>query len=319
MGFIRYNEGYQEGNIVNIVIITDDGADIPVSVAKSLDIQVLPIVINDGEKEYITNQSIDHDQIYRMMREGTFFSTSQVTAMTFHEAFMSAVQRGDTVIYVSLSSGISGTYSSAVLNANQVMSENPGSQIHVIDSLGATFGYGLPVIRIAKMAKEGCAIDEILEAMDFYRVHSDHLFTVGSLEYLYHGGRVSRASAALGGFLNIKPIMEVTYPEGKLEAIDKVRGKKALLKKMMEHLKMRCDHQTFPTDQTLAIVHGDWASMAEEVRDLMVDELNIPIEHIAMQRMGPVIGAHTGPEILAILFLNKAYNAYDLLLDVEGL
>ena len=148
------------------------------------------------------------------------------------------------------------------------------------------------------MASEGKSREEILAAVDFYSRHMEHIFTVDDLEYLYRGGRVTRTSAFLGGLLNIKPILQVE--EGRLVPLEKVKGRKRVLKRMLEIMKER---GVGFGSQTIGISHGDDLDTALELKEMIREELGV--EDFVINTIGAAIGAHAGPGTIALFFLNK--------------
>ncbi|MDO5690014.1 MAG: DegV family protein [Tissierellia bacterium] len=296
-----------------IKIFADDGADIPEQYLREYDIQVLPIAINDGEREYYAGVDLDYRALYEGMRQGKNYKTSQVAFQELEKRFTQTVEAGDIPIYIPLSSGISGTYQTALSAKEEVLERFPESEIHIVDSLSAAFGHGMVVLRAAKMAKDGRGVEEILEALLAFTRDQDHLFTVETLEYLYRGGRVSRTSKVVGGLLNIKPILNVDKESGALVPIDRVRGPKHIYSKICEWMIRRSEGGVVNTNQTFAICHGDWPQAAEGMKDALIRELGVPEENILISFVGPVIGAHTGPEILCVFYSTAANGDYGLI------
>lgn len=188
------------------------------------------------------------------MKEGKIYKTGQIPISTFDKVFTDYAQRKESYIYIAFSSGLSGTYQTSLLAKSKVVEEYPEFDLDIYDSKCASIGFGLVVYKAACMAKEGKAKSEILEAIDFYARHMEHIFTVDNLEYLWRGGRVSRTAAFIGTLLNIKPILDVE--DGKLIPVEKVRGRKAVFKRMLEIMDERGANSDLK-NQTIAINHGN--------------------------------------------------------------
>lgn len=285
-----------------IKIITDDGADVPVEYIDKYDIDILHIAINDGEKEYINGVNITKEKLYEGMRLGKVYKTAQVTLPDLIDCFTKYAEEGREAIYLPLSSGISGTYSTAVIARDQVKEKYPDAKIAVIDSLCAAFGQGMLVIKAAKLAHSGMEFDELVETLEEMKYKQEHVYSVDSLEYLYRGGRISAASKVVGGLLNIKPILGLEKENGTLLSIDKARGRKAFFNKILENMNKLSSGGTFNPNQSIGINHGDWEDEAVRLKDFLVSETGIAEENVIISFVGPVIGAHTGPEILCVFF-----------------
>lgn len=289
-----------------IKLFCDMGADIPKDLMEKYNISLFTMIISDGDNEYILGKNIDRIKLFDEMKKGTKFQTSQVTYNEYYNTFKDTVSSKDDVLYISLSSGISGTYNSAILAKNAVLEEFKDANIYVLDSFGATFGYGFLVLKVAKMIKDGESIEEILKFVDFCKMHEQYLFTVDDLTYLYRGGRLSKAKFFIGSLLNVNPIMDISKIDGSLEMIDKVRGNKALKKKIIEIIKSKSKNLK---DQTLLVLHGNCLERAKEIKELLAKELDN--DDILIFNVDAVIGCHTGDSILAISYLDELYGKYD--------
>ena len=237
---------------MSIKIVTDSAADLPQNIIDEYGIKVVPLMVMLDDQVFKDGETIKAEELFQGMREGKVYKTSQVSVGDFTELFKSYIEEKQDIIYIAFSSALSGTYQSAVMAKNQVLDENAGISIDVVDTKCASLGFGLVVYQAAKMAREGKSREEILAAVDFYSKHMEHIFTVDNLEYLYRGGRVTRTSAFLGGLLNIKPLLHVE--EGRLVPLEKIKGRKRVLKRMLEIMKER--GRDFDS-QTIGISHGD--------------------------------------------------------------
>lgn len=289
-----------------IKLFCDMGADIPKDLVEKYEISVFTMMISDGENEYILGKDIDKYKLFDGMKKKIKFQTSQVTYNDYYNAFKKCVSNGVDVIYISLSSGISGTYSSAIMAKNKVLEEFKDGKIYIYDSFGATFGYGLLVLKVKKMIENNETIEEISKFIEFCKKNVEYLFSVDDLTYLYRGGRLSKTKFFLGNLLNVIPIMDISKKDGTLEMIDKVRGKKSLKKKMLERIKEKCKNYK---DQTIFVLHGDCLEKAEELKEFLIKELEN--EDIKIMGLDAVIGCHTGPDIIAVTYLSELFGKYD--------
>lgn len=285
-----------------IKIVSDDGADLPLETVKKYNIEILPIAVIENDEEYFIGKNINEEEMFANMRKGTVYRTSQVTRAYMLDKFEKYLEEGLDVIYLPLSSGISGTYDTALSVREELLEKYPNSKLFVVDSKGATMGQGMITIKAAMLAKSGKTAEEIVGELDHIVENQIHLFTVGDLEYLYRGGRLSKTSQIIGGLLNIMPILFVERDKGKIESIDKVRGFKAFLKKVNEWSNKLSKDGKFNPNQTVVLCHGDWEEVAFKTKEFFVEEMGVKEENVVISNLGCVIGAHTGPEAITIFF-----------------
>ena len=241
---------------------------------------------------------MNHKLVYDAIRNGTVPKTSQTSPLLFEQVFTNMAENNEDGIYIALSSALSGTYQTAVMILDQVKENYPNFNLTIVDTKCASLGSGLIVMEAARLAAKNTPKEEILQDVLFRTQHMEHLFTVEDLDYLAKGGRVSKASAFLGGLLNIKPLLNVE--DGKLVPIEKIRGKKKLLHRIIEIMKER---GTDLNEQIIGISHADNEETALEMRKMIEEEFH-PKE-VYISAIGSAIGAHTGPGTIAIFFLNK--------------
>lgn len=286
-----------------VKIISDSACDLPEEVIKDLDIDILPIVVIKDDKEYFDQVDIKPTEVYEGMKNGIVFKTSQVPANLLEEEFRKIRDEKDEYIYVAFSSGLSGTYQTSVLVKDSIEDECGKLNLDIIDTKAASIGQGLIVMEAGKMAKEGRTREEIIDMVKFYSEHMQHIVTVDNIEYLYRGGRISRTEALVGGLLGIKPIIEMDE-EGRLEAIDKVRGHKKAIKKLLDIMEDRGKNASLDK-QVIGILHTDEWEFAENLKDIIRERFGS--EKFLINNVGAAIGAHTGPGMAAIFFLDKYY------------
>ncbi|WP_409304626.1 DegV family protein [Peribacillus sp. SCS-155] len=283
---------------MSVQIIADSASDLPMQFYKEHNVQFVPLqVLLDGET-YQDLQTISPKQVYDALREGKAPKTSQVSPEYFLKVFTDIAKQNKQAVYIAFSSELSGTFQTAVMVRNQVKEEYPDCDIEIVDSKCASLGYGLVVQHASQLANDNASKETILDAVEFHAKHMEHLFTVDNLEYLARGGRISKASAFVGGLLNIKPLLHVE--DGKLIPLEKIRGKKKLLKRVIELMHERgIDIK----NQTLAISHGDDEETALEWKQAIQEEFGAT--DFVINSIGAAIGAHVGPGTMALFFLNE--------------
>lgn len=283
---------------MNVKIITDSACDLPDHITQEYNIDVIPLIVFKNEKEYLDGVNIRPKELYDYMREGGVAKTAQATYESIEQLFSDYAKSGTPVIYIAFSSELSGTYQTATLVASDIKEEYPDSDITVIDSKAASLGFGLIVYQIAKLAKEGVDKEALVEKTLFLKEHMKAIFTVENLEYLYRGGRLSKTAAIVGSVLNIKPILHVA--EGKLIPIDKVRGRKKSLNRMIEMIGEQSDDSL--KNQLVAISHGDDLKTAEWAKEKIAETYGV--KDFIIRDIGCAIGAHSGPGTLALFFVD---------------
>ena len=289
------------GFIMAVKIISDSACDLPKEILDGYDIDIIPIIVNKQEKEYLDGETLDPMKLYEDMRNGEVYKTAQIPPTMFEKKFEEIAKSGESTIYVCFSSGLSGTYQSAVITRNAMKEKYPNLDLDVVDSKSASVGFGLLVYKAAQMAKDGKSKEEILKTLDFYVKHIEHIFTVDNLEYLFRGGRVSRAQAVVGGLLNIKPILDIPE-DGTLRPVEKVRGRNRVLKRMIEIMEERGGHADLK-NQTIGINHGDDIEGAMKLKEMI--EKQYGCTDFVINIIGSAIGAHSGPGTLSVFFLNE--------------
>lgn len=282
---------------MTIRILTDSGCDLPENIIRENNIEVLPLSVHLGEVDYLDGVDIKPEQMYSDMREGKVYKTSQVAPSKFKEAFIRCAEKNETCIYIGFSSGLSGTFQAATIVKEEVLELYPDFDVYTIDTWCASVGFGLVVYKASSMVMDGNTKEEILSKIDFYIKHMEHIFTVENLEYLYRGGRVSRTSAFIGGLLDIKPVLNVE--NGKLIPIEKVRGRKKSLRRIVDIVGER---GVDLNNQIIGISHGDCLHEAEKMKEMI--EKKYGCKEFLINTVGCVIGAHSGPGTIAVFFLN---------------
>lgn len=283
---------------MHVQVLADSACDLTEDYLQEYNIKLLPLTVHLNDNEYEDGIDISPQNIYEAMREGKSPTTSQVSPQTFKSVFTSFAEANKPLLYLGFSSELSGTFQTAKMMEQEVKETYPEAPIHTIDTKCASIGYGLVVLHAAKMAANNAHIDEIVQATSDYATHMEHIFTVDDLEYLYRGGRVSKTAAFVGSLLKIKPILHVD--DGKLIPLEKLRGSKKVLNRMIALMEER---GTDLKNQTIGISHGDNLENAEKLASMIKEKFGT--SHIIIEMVGSVIGAHSGPGTIAVFFSNK--------------
>lgn len=282
-------------------LMIDTGCDLPDEYIKenNLAITPLPFMLDDVSHNQGRWQEISGKEFYDAMRNGAIARTSQVNPEAFREIFIEYAKRNESLLYLALSSGLSPTCDNAIAAAAEVKEEYPESNIIVVDTGNASGGIGMLVDLAVKLRNEGKTIDEVAAVITEKRDYCLSYYTVDDLKYLVRGGRVSKTQAILGSLIGIKPILNVT-PEGKLNRISKVKGRKAAIEALVTCMKDSVKPDTKELD-TVIICHADCEDDLNKLKDLMNAEFKVGKYITTM--LCPVIGAHTGPGLLTIFIL----------------
>ena len=286
-------------------IVTDAGCDLNKDyIDRQKDLYVIPMDYTINGETFVYTSYDGSPQLldlYNRMRNGDVPTTAQINLNDYLTLFNRLVKEGHEVLYLSLSSGLSGTFQTALLARSMVMEKNPDARLFVVDSLCASAGQGLLVHFALQMRDEhGMNAEQLADWVTENRQHINHWFTVDKLDYLHRGGRVSRSTAIVGDIMKIKPLMNVNF-EGKLIVQDKVMGRKRSLKAMAEKYESTADRSRW---NTVYIAHGDCEEdamyLTEKVREINPDA---DVQHL---RVGSIIGCHTGPGIMTLFFWANA-------------
>ena len=284
------------------VLLTDSTTDISQAIADEIDVKVWPMQFEiDGltYRNFPDEREMNSDDFYNLMRSGKMPKTSQINVVDFCEYFSEYLEKGLDILYISFSSGLSGTYNNSLIAINELKEKYPDRKIVSVDSLAASMGEGLLVYFAAQQKKKGMGIDELARWVEDNRLHLCHWFTVDDLHHLKRGGRVSAATAIVGSALNIKPVLHVD-DEGHLINVSKVRGRKASLHAMVDKMV-----ETYSNEfDTVMICQGGCRSDAEYLADEVRKRVK-GVKKIIMGNIGPVIGAHAGPGTIALCFIGS--------------
>jgi DegV family protein with EDD domain len=277
------------------IIVTDSTSDIPPALAEKLGIEVVPLTLMFGDQSYRDNLDMTPEQFYeRLPRSEKLPTTSQPSPVEYMNVYRSILDRNpdSPILSFHISSGLSGTYQSAMLAKS--MLEDEGDRITVVDSLSASYGFGVMVVQAARLSAEGKEPQEILASVERLRQSRKLYFLVDTLEYLQKGGRIGKASAFLGTLLNIKPILSIDA-EGIIYAVEKVRGRKKAVARMIELFKT-----DLPGVDKINVAVGHTAEPASGEEFLSELSRHFTLEEKVLTNIGPVVGSHVGNGTLAV-------------------
>lgn len=284
------------------IIITDSSCDLPDSLVKELELEVLPLsFIMDGKtyRNYPDNREMSPEEFYGKEKEGIMATTNAVNVGEATDAIEAVLKQGRDVLVLAFSSGLSTTCNSFQIAAGDLAEKYPDRKIFVVDTLCASLGQGMLVYQAAKMRQEGRSIEEVRDWTEENKLRQCHWFTVNDLFFLKKGGRVSAATAVVGTMLQIKPVMHVDN-EGHLIKVGTARGRKASLNAIIDKVGELAED---PASQTMFISNSDCLEDAQFVADEIKKRHGT--KEIIINSIGPVIGAHTGPGCLALFFMGK--------------
>lgn len=278
-------------------IVTDTCCDFPMQYYTDLSLTVVPLAVNYKGQTVNTYTESWLKDMYNGLRAGEKASTSAVNPDGWAKVMEPALQNGEDVLVLAFSSGLSTTYQSAVIAANELQEQYPERTIKVADTLCASMGQGLLVWYACKKRDEGQSLEQVYQWVEDHKLNLCHWFTVDDLMYLKRGGRVSAATALLGTMLQIKPVLHVDN-EGHLINVSKARGRKASLDALVKKLgQTGLDGE----NETVFISHGDCIEDANYVAD-KVKEL-YGVKKVIISYVGAVIGSHSGPGTVALFYL----------------
>ncbi|MFO8069749.1 MAG: DegV family protein [Alkalibacterium sp.] len=277
-------------------IITDSGSDLPLELVNRYDIDIVNFTIRIGEEELIDDmgEKFDKNAFFQRLKNGETASTSQINVHSYLEKFKYYIEKGMPVIYLAFSSGMSGTFNSAVQAKKMLEEEYEEVDIDIIDTKAASLGQGLLVYEACQKKQEGYTREEFIDWVEDNKLNYHSWVTVDDIKHLQRGGRISAAAATVGSLLNVKPII-VVNTEGELVPAAKIRGRK----KALNHLIDQTIKRLTETDQhSIFIGHVGVVEEAEFIKARLLERVK-PKEIIVLS-YGPTIAAHTGYGSLSV-------------------
>lgn len=277
-------------------IFTDSNCDLGKELLEQIEVGMAPLGVDFGDR-FVLDGELNLKEFYDGMRAGVVSTTSAVNPEGWTKKIEPALKAGEDIVILTFSSGMSTTYQSAVIAAEDLEEKYPDRKIRVLDTLGASVGQGLLVWNAAKQRREGKTMDEVCDWVMANRDHVAHWVTVEDLKYLKRGGRISAATAVVGTMLSIKPIIHVDN-EGKLSNVDKCRGRKASINYLLDKLGSTIVPEGV---ETVFLSHADCLEDARHIEAVAKEKYGV--KEFIISDIGPVVGSHTGPGCLALCFL----------------
>ena len=286
---------------MNFAVLTDTSSNLPTELIRKYDIKEIafPYYINGEEHRCLDTAAFDGDEYYARIRDGLRVTTSQISPQTYTEFFEPFLREGLDVIYVSMSSGISGSCGSAHIAAQELRERYEARRVEIVDTRGAALGEGLVALQAAEMRDRGVSTELAAARLRLLSERMFNVFTVDDLMHLHRGGRLSNVSALIGTVLQIKPILKGDE-EGKIVAFAKVRGRKQSIRTLAQ---MYDKLAVEPEKQLVGIVQAGCRDEAEALAAML--RQNRPPREILTVEYEPVTGSYVGPGALALFFESK--------------
>ena len=287
----------------NFDIFVDSAANLTDDMIKDYNIKVVPFICSiDGKDMLCYEEGIPSEQIakkfYDAMRNGSETKTTLVNAESMKDAVIPSFEAGRDVLFVTISSQISGTYNQAKNVAEELKALYPERKMLVADSFNASLGEGMLAVHAARLAELGEDIDTCAKWIESHKLNMNSYFTVAQLKYLKRGGRISATLAIAGTLLNIKPIL-TGDAGGKIAMCGSERGRRKALSRLADHFEKRV---MGPESQTVCIAHADCLEDAELLRDMLIAK---GATDIVIQMYDICTGSHVGPGTVALFFMGK--------------
>lgn len=287
---------------MSFTMSTDSSANLPYDIISKygLCMVLLSYSVDGEEHSCLDLSSFDGKGYYESIKEKKV-TTSMVNTLQFEETWRKELERGKDILFIGMSSGISGTYQTAVFAAENLKAEFPDRRIICFDTLAASLGEGLQVIYAAKCRDEGLSLEDTVSRLKAYRCKMHEIFMVDDLFHLHHGGRLTKGAAVFGTVLNIKPVL-TDDAEGRIVQQGKVRGRAKGIKALAED---HAAHMDAGCDWAVGIAHAYCPEDAEQLAELI--RKNDPGREVLTACYEPVTGSHVGPAALALFYIGD-YN-----------
>ncbi len=278
-------------------IITDFCSDLTPELAEKLDVEVIPMEVIVDDEEPVSGFDIDVSDFYAKLRAKKSAKTSAVNLDSFLTVFEKYLAAGEDILYIGLAAGLSCTFAAAKLAAGELIEKYPGRRIYLVNSHSGSIGEGLVVYLAAQKKAEGASASENYRYIKDIakRMHSE--FTLNDLFFLKRGGRLSAATAVIGSVLALKPLVTCSDTE-KLEVTGKARGRKNALASLVKSIETLAED---PANSVIAIGHSD--CMEDAINLEMMIRAKWDVKDVLLADIGPAMGAHCGPDTLAVFFV----------------
>lgn len=285
---------------MDYILLTDSSCDLPDKIAKDLKIEVLPMeyqMENKIYKYYLDAREMSLEDFYSKLESGIYATTTQINYDSYVNYFEPYLQSGKDILYVCISQGLSGSYNTCKIAVNDLQEKYPDRKVYIVDPCSDSAGQGLLMYYAGQKYNEGYSIDRLRDYIEDIKLKICHFFVVDDLDHLKRGGRISAVSATFGKALQIKPMLSVDET-GKLVTVGKIRGTNKVYEEFAKKIKR---DGIDLKNQTVFIAHADNAEGAEKLAEL-VKPL---VKEAVITKIGPVIGAHVGCGMMALLFMGK--------------
>ncbi|MBQ7574470.1 MAG: DegV family protein [Clostridia bacterium] len=280
----------------DIKIVVDNSADMPAELAKKYDIGVINFLSIFGEDAYESGVNMTNDEFYDMLEQYDGVpTTSQTPYAVMYDYFLDEARKHKSVIYFTISAKASGQYNTMHLVRDEILEEYPEADIHIVDSEKFSLYITSGAVEAAKAAEDGKSVDEVIDIFLKEEKKWRCYLLVDTLEYLKKGGRVSKATAFVGGLLDIKPILTIEH--GLVESMDKLRGNKKLITKLIDKIK---DDPDFDSENPEFLVVQSDEEKGQKVIAELEDEFDEGCVRIYSE-FGPIVGTHVGRGAFAII------------------
>lgn len=281
-------------------IVTDSGCDLSHEMVEKLGVKVVPMgLLIDGKdyKHYSDYRELSLEDFQSKIKAGHIGKTSCINMMDAMNIMREIIETGKDVLYISFSSGMSGSYQAACLAAREISEEYPEANVEVIDTFAGCVGLGMLTYLAAKRKKMGESMAQVAEYIKEIRLKINHFFMVEDLGYIQKTGRISTISAIMGTALGIRPIFKLDN-DGKVALVEKIRGRKTGVRNLIEKAKTRCSKP-----DTFFVAHMDAEEDANTVANQLREEH--PDAEVIVAPVGPILGNNTGPGALAVIFYGE--------------
>ena len=282
----------------NFVITTDSNSDLPQEYIEKYNTTIIPQYYSFGNTVYGDELNMAPAEFYERMKNGELPLSQANNPAVIEDKFRAILDQGIDIIHIAFTSAMSGSYNNVCMVVRELLEEYTDARITVIDSLTASLGESIMVLRANELRENGASYDEVVNAVNAMVPHINAFFTVDDLFHLQRGGRVSKTTAIVGSMLNLKPYMFINK-EGKISANGTVRGRKKALRNLVEKMKEKLD-DTIDYTYYVGILHANCLADAEYLRDLVKAET--PFTNVIINDISPSIGTHAGPGAIAVTF-----------------
>lgn len=285
----------------DFVIMTDSCSDLERKYIDEKGIPFAMLTCRIGNQEYKDDfgTSLPYSKFYDLMRSGAVPKTSQPNTNDFYEIFREQAEKGMDILYIGVSSGLSGTLSPAHVAENMIQDEYEGVEIYIFDTLTASLGEGLMVMKALELKANGANMMEIVDNLETHVQKLNTYMIVNDLNHLKRGGRINTAAVLIGSVLKINPLLSISH-EGKVLPIGNMKGRKKAINKLADLITERIEA---PEGQTICISHGDCYEEALELKNLILERISP--RDVYINFIVPVIGTYGGPGAMAIFFMGK--------------